>query len=132
MSELDDLYQRAKDMDPEKLEKDQPLLARAIREAQPNRDLEEHCIELERRLNREERLRTAAVQSLVNERDVQAKHAGTLDAELNRERAQAQRTQRELKGKIRELEHKLLPPQVPQYQTHELDQLLDMGWHKGA
>jgi predicted nucleic acid-binding Zn-ribbon protein len=133
MSELDGVYRRLKTQWlelPEKLERDEPLLARAFAEAQPNRDLEAAFEQAKRDHDRGLGETAHALQRLEGERDAALDELQVVRTQrLTENRAHAAAEAR-LEGRIAALERQLAPTVEPTIDQDEAGQLAALGWRK--
>ena len=135
MSELDDLYARIREAwleEPEKLEKDQPLLARALREAQPNRDLE-YALECKNREVESERRHLAVTRERTNrERVDREQRIGQLAGELAKIQRESAKEIARLTGVVERL-RKERKERIGSVTTlAEQAGLAEFGWRKSA
>jgi hypothetical protein len=133
VSEIDIVYGRLQSQwlaDPSKLERDEPLLARAFREAQPNRDLGAALEQSKRDYNRALGESIHAIEILVRERDTAREELATVQAQRAAEANAHAATKHLLERQL----HKPAPGRLvaPTFQTDEQQQLAALGWRKEA
>jgi Arc/MetJ family transcription regulator len=132
VSELDDLYLRLKEHwheSPEKLERDEPLLARAFREAQPNRDLQAALEQSKRDFDRAVGESIHAIEALQRERDTAREDLATVQAQRSGEARAHAVIQQRLEGQLADSRPR--EPVTPTFEADEQQQLAALGWRKG-
>jgi hypothetical protein len=133
VSELDIVYGRLRSQwlaDPSKLERDEPLLARAFREAQPNRDLEAALEQSKRDYDRALSEAIHATEILERERDTAREDLKTVQAQRAGEARAHAVAQRRLERQLAEL--RPAEPVAPTFEADEQEQLAALGWRKGV
>jgi hypothetical protein len=135
MSELDDIYQRAKaawDTDPAKFEHEQPLLARAFAEAQPNRELADAYESLKHQLETEHNALARKAAEATDARDKALATLRAMRAKRDAERHAHTNVQRHLERQIQDLQRETAAPTPVSIDDDERQRLAALGWRKEA
>lgn len=129
MSELDTIYQRTIlhwQQAPGDLERDQPLLARAFKDAQPNRELEDTLERKQRQWQRDLDEAHATLARTTRERNVLQEQLEALQATHHA----LERHASALEAEAETPELVVVPSVV--FEPSESQQLAALGWRKGT
>jgi septal ring factor EnvC (AmiA/AmiB activator) len=135
VSELDSVYERAKHAwatNAAKFEREQPLLARAFAEAQPNRELAAEFERQKRQVDNERNEFAHEITAVTHERDAALRDIASLRAQRDAERRAHTTAQRYLEGQLTDLQRETARPLVPIFDGDEQQQLAALGWRKDA